>query len=208
MTAALRLFVGLPLSEACREELARLRADLKGLARSFRSRLAWAGPAAWHLTLKFIGDVPRADLPRLVAALAETPFVPFTLRPGGGGFFPSPQRPRVIWIGLAEGAAPCSALAEGVDAALAGLGYPAETRPFAPHLTLARVKVPARDPWPELLAAICRHAWPAVPVERFVLWKSELSSSGARHEALAGFGAAGAEITPAGERELSSNGKD
>lgn len=206
--AGVRLFVGLPLPAACQEELARLRAGLTRLCRSFRSRLAWSNPATWHLTLKFIGHAARADLPEIIAALGAVPFAPFDLRPGGGGFFPSPGRPRVVWIGLTQGEAECSDLAGRVDAALAGLGCPAEARPFTPHLTLARVKVPARDPWPELLAAVCRHAWPEVRVDRFVLWKSELAAAGARHVPLALFGpgtpegATGVEITPEGEREM------
>src|SRR5262249_34587473 len=45
----------------------------------------------------------------------------------------------VVWAGI-ETPTGLAALAESVDGSLAGCGIARETRPFAPHLTLARLK--------------------------------------------------------------------
>ncbi|HEY8490910.1 MAG TPA: RNA 2',3'-cyclic phosphodiesterase [Dehalococcoidia bacterium] len=132
-----RLFVALELPEAWRRALARLQGDLRarGLA-----GLRWVRPEGIHLTLKFLGGVPAPRVPEIDAALravlAEEPG--FALRLGAPGTFGGP-RPRVVWVGV-EGAVPALAsLQRRVEAALVPLGFPPEARPFAPHLTLARV---------------------------------------------------------------------
>jgi len=57
----------------------------------------------------------------------------------GIGWFPNPSRPRVFWVGV-DGGEPLRALARATDQAAAGLGVPFEERPYAPHLTLARIR--------------------------------------------------------------------
>ncbi len=102
--------------------------------------IRWVAPQNVHLTLKFLGDVEPADLARLVEAL-KTELITqetFALSVGGLGAFPSPQRARVVWIGLAAPPA-LMILAHNIEAVASGLGYPAEARPFSPHLTIGRV---------------------------------------------------------------------
>jgi 2'-5' RNA ligase len=55
----------------------------------------------------------------------------------GIGFFPNEFHPRIIWCGV-ETSPNLATLAAAVDRALQPLGFPAETRAFTPHLTLAR----------------------------------------------------------------------
>jgi 2'-5' RNA ligase len=102
----------------------------------------WVGAENVHLTLKFLGDVDEALLADLKAALAAVAASagPFALSLKGGGCFPNARAPRVIWIGLAEGAEEASALAAAVERALEPLGFVREKRPFRPHLTIGRVK--------------------------------------------------------------------
>ncbi|EFL51549.1 2'-5' RNA ligase [Solidesulfovibrio fructosivorans JJ]] len=186
-----RAFVGLALPQSCQDMANRLGAALAPLCRGRISRVR-TGQA--HITLKFLGETPvtgPAGIEAVGEALAGIRFAPFRLGFAGGGFFPGPNRPRVIWAGLREGASACRELAAAVDAALAPLGIAPEGKPFAAHLTLARVREPERGgDWPAMLALLAKAQWPSVPVAAMTLWRSVLSDHGARHEALREFPAA------------------
>ena len=147
---AVRCFVGLPLPQEWQDRLAVLRDRLHAPGRTpaddrqpaladLLRRLRWTHPGNWHLTLRFLGNVPTPRLPELTTALAEVAFAPFTLAVGRAGAFPARGTPRVLWLGLTRGGKECASLAGAVNAALAPLGFAPEGRPFAPHLTLARV---------------------------------------------------------------------
>jgi 2'-5' RNA ligase len=62
----------------------------------------------------------------------------FSISVGGLGAFPTPRRPRVIWIGL-ETPPALQALWHAVETVAARLGYTPEERPFSAHLTIGRV---------------------------------------------------------------------
>ncbi|MEA4855820.1 MAG: RNA 2',3'-cyclic phosphodiesterase [Solidesulfovibrio sp.] len=185
-----RAFVGIDLPREGREQAARLGAALAGLAGGGVSPVR---AEAVHLTLRFLGDVPAtgpAGLGAIVTALAAVSFAPFSLRCGGGGFFPDMTRPRVAWAGLADGAPQCRALAAAVEAALVPLGFPPDPKPYRPHLTLARIRDAGRGrDWPGALRLVSEAAWPTFPVAAFTLWRSILAPAGARHEVLAVFAA-------------------
>ena len=146
----IRAFIALEMPGSVRErirrEQARLRADLP--------RARWTRPEGQHLTLKFLGESPRQRLERLEAEIAVgvADLSPVTVRLAGAGFFPSPQRPRVAWVGgEADGGA---AVAAAVEAAAVAAGWPSERRPWSLHLTQARLDRP----------------WPQPSVERFLAW--------------------------------------
>lgn len=183
-----RAFVAIPLPETCRQLAAALGRQLAPLAGGAASPVR---ADAVHLTLKFLGNVAAsgpAGLAAVTDALAGIDFPPFTLRLAGGGFFPSPARPRVVWAALAEGAGPCRALAREVEQRLVSLGFTGEDRPFVAHLTLARLREPGRGgDWPAMLRLLAEADWPAVAVGSFALWRSRLEPGGARHEVLAEF---------------------
>jgi 2'-5' RNA ligase len=91
-------------------------------------------PAHLHLTLHFIGHVPRVRLPELAAGLTQ-PFTPFewvlaefaVWHHGIAVLQPSGETPPEL-----------AALHAGLANALRSLTLPVETRPFRPHVTLAR----------------------------------------------------------------------
>lgn len=185
--AKVRAFVGIDLPPAGKELAERLSRAVAAAAP--RPLSVVRGPNV-HLTLKFLGDVP-ADGPGGMAAvrqaLSAIAFAPFVLRLAGGGFFPDATRPRVVWAGLAAGAAPCRALAGQVEAALAPLGFAPEGKPYRPHLTLGRVRLPGRGDWTAALRLLAGAVWPETTVTSFTLWRSILSPAGARHDVLADF---------------------
>jgi len=183
----MRLFVGIGLPEAHQAMVAGLRPRLCDLA---RGRTSWTRQGNAHVTLKFLGETPREQLAAVREALGQVRFAPFALQLAGGGFFPGPARPRVVWVGMAEGAEGCRSLAAAVDAALAPLGFAPEARPFAAHVTLGRVRQPARDDdWPGVLRLLSGVEWPAATVSEFVLFESLPAAGGVRYEAAARFAA-------------------
>ncbi len=187
--ATQRLFIGLPLPEEYQRRLESLR---RRWSYRLSSRLSWTRPGNWHITLQFLGDTDESLIQAYTNALAGVKYASFALQGGGAGFFPPPRdegepRPRVVWVGLKQGGTECTALSGAVGVALQPLGFTPESRPFRPHLTLARVKEARRDPWQELLAELLREAWPACMVERFVLWRSVLGPQGPTYFEVAGF---------------------
>lgn len=154
------------------------------------SNVAWVGADHLHVTLKFLGATDEDRLPAVREALARAAGTAsaFTLALRGLGAFPTPSRPRVIWAGAAEGAGALAALAGTVDRELVALGVPPETRPFASHVTLGRVREPRRAPrLAEALATASERVFGTVTVDRLTLMRSDLSPRGARYTELAGF---------------------
>lgn len=124
----------------------------------------------------------------LVAALrdAVTAVAAFDATVHGLGAFPAPTRPRVIWAGVRGGADAMREVADRVDAALAPLGLPRETRPFSPHVTLGRVRVPPRDPrLAGALAAAAGREFGRLHVAQVALMQSRLSPRGVAYTELA-----------------------
>jgi 2'-5' RNA ligase len=116
-----------------------------------------------------------------VAAASGVP-APFA-RLGPLNAFPNPARPRVLWVGLSEGAGAVTALAGAVDDALRGAGFGPADRPFRAHITLARVREGAQG-----LETIRDAAIPEPPkaafLDRVAVMKSDLHPSGSRYTAL------------------------
>jgi len=136
----LRIFIAIPLPELLLERLGDVRYRLQGKVphRSVR----WVGPEGIHLTLKFLGDTPRDEIPAIQDALTVVArnAPAFTATAEGLGCFPSPGRPRVIWIGVNEPTGCLKALYGAVEEAMTSLGYEPERHGFTPHLTLGRVR--------------------------------------------------------------------
>lgn len=107
-----------------------------------RGGVRWVRPEQIHLTLRFLGDTPVAQLDAIRRAMdaAVTDALPFTLHLSGVGAFPERRRPRVIWAGLNGEVNRLHALKSSLDAQLTRLGLPPEDKPFRAHLTLGRVK--------------------------------------------------------------------
>ncbi|PYN90742.1 MAG: RNA 2',3'-cyclic phosphodiesterase [Candidatus Rokuibacteriota bacterium] len=182
--AAVRAFVAILLEDAVQRELGETIERLRPVARD----VAWIAPGNLHLTLKFLGSVPEARIDSIAGALSEASLGahPFTARIRGLGAFPSAGRPRVAWAGVTEGASEMIDLARRIDAALAGLGFPRDERPFSPHVTLGRVRRPGRNPaLTDALGSATAHEFGQMRVLSVSLMRSELGPRGARYTALA-----------------------
>ncbi|HLW80342.1 MAG TPA: RNA 2',3'-cyclic phosphodiesterase [Terriglobia bacterium] len=148
----------------------------------------WTRPSGIHLTLKFLGEVPENQLPKVTQALSALgPLDPFPIEIKGFGFFPSPRRPKVFWIGV-DAPPALARLAARVERAVAPLGFPPEDRIFTPHLTLARFPAPGPEPTLAALAEAARDTpLGRFEVSEFFLFQSILSPRGAEYRKLARF---------------------
>jgi RNA 2',3'-cyclic 3'-phosphodiesterase len=178
---AQRLFVGIPLPSDYQETLAALQDKWKP---ALRSRISWTRPGNWHLTLQFLGEVEEETAGAVHETLVNIRFFAFPFRAGGGGYFPSQRRPKVAWIGVGEGRERCIGLAGAVAAALRPLGFAPDRERFSPHLTIARIREDRGDPWAEFRAELDGLEFPAVVIDRFILWRSDLSPQGPAYTAV------------------------
>ena len=98
-------------------------------------------PENLHLTLAFLGELDTGQVAEAAEAVraATVGRSTWDVSWGQGGAFPTLQRPRVLWLGLADEAATREMQAR-LSAELARRGFRGEDRPFRPHLTLARVR--------------------------------------------------------------------
>jgi len=184
----LRLFVACALPD---DVLRAIGSVQDGLRRVTDVRLRWVRPESIHITLKFLGEVEASRVGAIEAALAAA-IQPFELRvqPAAlGGFGGSGLR--VVWVGLDGDVAGLTSLAGRVDGALAPLGFPRDGRPFAAHLTLARVPDEAspedRRRLGRVLSAAETPAIPSMVLTPVHLMRSTLGPAGAVYQQLATF---------------------
>ena len=139
-----------------------------------------------HLTLNFLGEVDPSVNGSIEEAMEEAAsgFPSYHIDFKGVGAFPSQERPSVIWIGVAD-RGETAMLNAILSERLAKLGFKPESRPFHPHLTVARVKCRVD---PSLLTSFFEK-WAGMEfgsqnVRKVVLKKSDLTPEGARHTPL------------------------
>jgi 2'-5' RNA ligase len=154
MSDTIRAFLAFEIPERIKAELTASREIL----RAELPKARWVRPEGQHLTLKFLGEVPRSSLDQLAHDLApRLGSVPrLTVELNSTGFFPSSRRPRVAWVGgRAEGA---EMVVAAIDEVAVVHGFDREHRRWSPHVTQARLNRP----------------WPPAAVERFLAWGRDL----------------------------------
>ena len=178
----MRAFIAIDLPESIQAALGRQQAVFRATC----PEAGWTRPEGVHLTLKFLGEISDDQVRQVKEALARlTPLEKFSIEVKGFGFFPDPRRPRVFWVGL-EAPPALGELAGRVEGCMERLGFPREDRPFTPHLTLARFKVPR--PQPALQALLERQKEVTMgrfEVSEFFLFESKLSPHGAEYRKVA-----------------------
>lgn len=138
-----------------------------------------------HVTLKFLGDTPVSAVPAISAAVsaAASGKAGFEAHLLGLGAFPHPGRPSVVWVGL-TGAETLIDIAAQLKKPLKQLGFAPEPRPFAPHLTVARVRSRPPPELQELLAARAAADFGTALIRRVELMRSELRPEGSKYTVL------------------------
>ena len=177
-----RLFIAVELTPAARRYAAEaLRIFQEGLPFGVR----WVRPEGIHLTLKFLGNVPKDAIPTIESGMRQAAegICPFTVRVQGAGCFPSSRRPRVLWLGLQGELEPLIAVQSRLEDSLEALGLDRDARTFRPHLTLGRVSGGLSGGWAErvteTLQAVESMGPCDLPVDGLSLMESVLGRGGA-----------------------------
>lgn len=134
-----RLFLGVPISEEVRKKLK--QNTWQSLSRYKKDKMTPAHN--WHFTLAFIGRIPLSKKAELESSLEALDWGgAFKLGIRGYGAFPSLEEGRVLWIGALKGSDEISSLAERLRLSLDKVEISYDSKPFVPHLTLCRMRVP------------------------------------------------------------------
>lgn len=174
----MRLFIAIELSPEIRDALAQVQSHLKYASADVK----WVEKDNIHLTLKFLGEVDEKKLQQVIAALEiigkENSAFEISIKDIGA--FPKIDYPRVIWVGFDKGAKESTELAARVDEELSKIGFQKETRPFAAHLTIGRVRSPKnKEALKEKLTSlpVCRLAG-SQSIKSLILFQSTLTPTG------------------------------
>ncbi|AHB14057.1 RNA 2',3'-cyclic phosphodiesterase [Dehalococcoides mccartyi] len=172
--------------------------ELKTALGSFQNSLSipaqavkWVNPESMHLTIKFLGDTPLSQISNIIKGLEKAAQVchAFTLCTNHIGAFPSLSNPKVIWLGLEGEIEKLNTLFAEVEKNISGLGFPAEKRDFAPHLTLGRLKEGAAKSDLQTAAESLKTAPPfpktSFKASHICLFKSQLLPAGPVYTRLA-----------------------
>ena len=183
---ALRTFIAIDVPPATLKTIAEIQNRFKPLD----LHASWVVPANMHLTLKFLGEIGpgkvseiRDVLPHRLSTLPG-----FQVALGSVGVFPNLNRPRVLWIGLKDQAGELESLQSITEDALFDLGFSKETRPFAPHLTLGRIKsIRDKTRLRDELESIREIEPRTFEVKSIKLYKSQLTPKGSLYTVLEEF---------------------
>lgn len=181
----IRTFIAIAVSDATRKMID----TLQMIFYQSRKVIRFTPPENIHVTLKFLGDIDPEIMPDLIARIETSirSFRKFDYICAGTGVFPNVHRPRVLWLGITQGAEVLTNLSKMLDDSLKGMPIEFENREFKAHITLGRVKEIGK-PIPEL-DQFLKYAFKPIhnPVEEVALFKSALTPSGAIYSPLHNF---------------------
>jgi 2'-5' RNA ligase len=170
-----RLFIGIPVPDRASEQLIRQLPPVLPGKVSPRSN--------WHFTLKFLGRTEAHSRDRLIEELRSVELGrPFEMAFDSLGAFPGAWRARVLWLGVGRGRERLESIAARVEAAATAAGFPAETRKFAAHLTVARIRPPESV---TRVLAEARAIDASMLVDEVILYRSETGGLHSRYTPIA-----------------------
>jgi len=186
-----RSFIAIELPDELKEGLAQIEAQLK-LGKP--SSVKWVDPSSIHLTLKFLGNIAVDRISAITQVMEEATqgISPFHLEVTGLGVFPNLKRVQVAWVGIGGEIDKLGQIQQRIESSLAPLGFTAESRPFTPHLTLARLRDRAsadeRQRFGQLIAGTRFEAVYTIKVASINLMRSQLTRDGAIYSRLSSVG--------------------
>lgn len=147
------------------------------------SSAGWNRNGKFHLTIKFIGEIPQARVERfsLAAERATANLSSFNLIVAGTGAFPTKGPPKVLWLGIDDPTEQLAMLQSRLEQECVRESFGKEVRAFHPHLTIARLRKPPDGR--ELADAHRELGFAAVEVtvSELLVIRSELSSAGSKY---------------------------
>jgi RNA 2',3'-cyclic 3'-phosphodiesterase len=171
-----RLFLAIPLAAPAAAQLAQLVSRLRPSAPGLR----WSAPESWHITLQFLGSTTPAQYDCLLPRLAAVHSPPVPVQLADLGIF---EHAGILHLG-AESTPQLLHLQQQIVAATTPCGFAPESRPYHPHITLARTK--GRSASRSLRALAARLPVPGIfprfSALEFLLYESHPSSAGSTYE--------------------------
>jgi RNA 2',3'-cyclic 3'-phosphodiesterase len=170
-----RVFVGVDLPKEAKNQVADYIDALRFRYSSVRA--SWPRPENLHITLRFVGNVGPDELDELTRRTDQVAAVHAPIDAvlaGTGNFAQRRIRSDALWIGIK---------ADGLLGIAAGLAVE-RSRPFVPHLTIARLKDPASGR--ELVQAHLDANFGPITfrIEELVIYESTLQPSGSVYSVL------------------------
>ena len=170
----MRLFVGIPLPAVVIEELSAISARL----RCSGDGLRWTAPESWHITVRFLGNTSQEQYECIVARLRELQLRSVPVELEELGCF---DRAGVLFAGVRV-SSELILVQKRVAAATALCGFVLESRPYQPHITLARSKG-QRTGLREVKARILHQPkFTSFIAGELLLYESFLGAGGSRYE--------------------------
>jgi 2'-5' RNA ligase len=178
----MRLFISIDLPDELKEKIVAIINEIKKLNVIDGN---FTKPAQLHLTLKFLGETSREKVDKIKTTLEEIAArtSKFNIILQGLGHFDH----KILWAGGPDNN-DLKNLAYIIDSELSKLGFEKETREFAIHLTLARVRYwKDKTKFSELLEKYSSEVFGKFTVRELKLMKSTLTSTGPVYEEVAEF---------------------
>lgn len=134
----MRTFIAVHLPDIVKTHIRQLQDALRRCGAPLR----WVQPENMHLTLLFLGEIDESKIQPIcsVLRLAAENHTPFDILFSGLGTFPNRKAPRVLWIGVQEGARPLCNLQQDIQQQITSLQLSFDKKKFHPHVTLGRSK--------------------------------------------------------------------
>jgi len=186
-----RSFIAIELPDELKVGLTQLQNRLKS---GNQSSVKWVDPYSIHLTLKFLGSIAVDRISEIIGVMEEAAqgIPPFHLEVKDLGVFPNLRRVQVAWVGIRGEVDKLSQLQQNLESNLARLGFAPESRPFTPHLTLARLRNRAsldeRQSFGQLIATTRFEAAYTIKVDAISLMRSQLTREGAIYSRISSVG--------------------
>ena len=177
-----RSFIAIELPDELKLELTRLETRLKLGKQPW---VKWVDPYSVHLTLKFLGGIATDRVGEITRVMEEAVqgMSPFCLKVRELGVFPNLRRVQVVWVGMGGEVDKLGQLQQRLESNLVPLGFAPESRPFTPHLTLARLRDKApldeRSRFGQLIVGTRFEAAGIIKVDAVNLMRSQLTRGGA-----------------------------
>ena len=174
----MRLFLAIEPTPPVRTILADVLTRAEQALGPAAAALRWVTRENLHVPLQFLGDVERDRLERLVSALEPVvPLQPFAVSLDRFGAFPPSGPPRTLWLGVGHGLEQVRRIYAELERRLATLGFEPESRPYSPHMTVARIRDPRRVRGPSVRSVLASFPLPQLEwqVTHALLFESDLT---------------------------------
>lgn len=134
----MRTFIAIKLTGETQNKLVLALKPFKKIS----SPIRWTKPESLHLTLKFLGDIPKdkvIEITNVLLTIKKSTDEDLILNFNGFGYFGQRDLLKILWIKIASNNI-LTDLYNEIENRLEKIGFPMENRRFLPHLTAGRNK--------------------------------------------------------------------